>query len=106
MRWTILNALKGIGGEYEIQRVLGALGTLMYVVTGPALIWAGKLSVTFDTFCLAYPAGLAVCVGAAAGSIALKDRNVATAKLTTSQAANNNQPGGAGDAAGAGSLVA
>ena len=77
----ILNALKGIGGEFEIQRVLGALGTIVYVVTGPSLVWAGKVVTTFESFCIAYPAGLGVCIGACAGSIALKDRSTATSKV-------------------------
>lgn len=77
---SILNALKGIGGEYEVQRVLGAFGTLTYIVSAPAFIWAGKVTATLDTFCIAYPAGLAACVGATAGAIALKDRQVAKAK--------------------------
>jgi len=77
---TILNALKGIGGEYEVQRILGAFGTVIYAVTAPALVWTGKVTVSFDTFCLAYPTGLAACIGATAGAIALKDRQVAKAK--------------------------
>lgn len=77
---SILNALKGIHGTYEIQRILGAFGTTTYIVTGPALVWVGKVSVTFDTFCIAYPAGLAACLGAAAGAVALKDRQVAKAQ--------------------------
>lgn len=77
---TLLNALKGVGGEFEVQRVLGAVGTLVYIVTAPALVWAGKVVVSFDSFCLAYPAGIAACLGATAGSIALKDRQVAKAK--------------------------
>ncbi len=77
----LLNALKGIGGEFEVQRVLGAFGTVTYVVMAPALVWAGKITASFDSFCLAYPAGIAACIGATAGSIALKDRNVAAAKI-------------------------
>ena len=77
---TLLNALKGVGGEFEVQRVLGAVGTLVYIVTAPALVWTGKVIVSFDSFCLAYPAGIAACLGATAGSIALKDRQVAKAK--------------------------
>ena len=80
-RFTILNALKGIGGEYEVQRVLGAFGTTTFVVMAPALVWTGKITASFDSFCLAYPAGIAACIAATAGSIALKDRNVATAKV-------------------------
>ncbi|PZU10276.1 hypothetical protein [Sphingomonas sp.] len=77
---SILTALRGIGGEYEIQRLLGAFGTVVYIVTAPALVWAQMVTVTFDTFCLAYPAGLAACIGASAGAIVLKDRGVAKAK--------------------------
>lgn len=78
---TILNALKGVTGEFEIQRVLGATGTLVYIVTAPALVWARIVAVSFEGFCLAFPAGLAACVGATAGAIALKDRQVARAKV-------------------------
>lgn len=77
---TILNALKGVTGGYEIQRVLGATGTLVYIVTAPALVWARIVAVSFEGFCLAFPAGLAACVGATAGAIALKDRQLAKAK--------------------------
>ena len=77
---TLLNALKCVGGEFEVQRVLGAVGTLVYIFTAPALVWAGKVVASFDSFCLAYPAGIAACLGATAGSIALKDRQVAKAK--------------------------
>ncbi|WDA36391.1 hypothetical protein [Sphingobium sp. YC-XJ3] len=77
---TILNALKGIGGEYEVQRILGAFGSIVFIVSAPALVWAGKITASFDSFCLAYPAGIATCIGATAGAIALKDRQVAKAK--------------------------
>jgi hypothetical protein len=77
----LLNALKGIGGEFEVQRVLGAFGTIVFTINAPALVWAGKITVSFDGFCLAYPAGIAACIGATAGAIALKDRQTATAKV-------------------------
>lgn len=77
---SILAALRGVGGEFELQRLLGGLGTVTYIATGPALVWAGKITVSFDTFCLTYPTGLAACLGATAGAIALKDRNVAVAR--------------------------
>ncbi|PZU10043.1 hypothetical protein [Sphingomonas sp.] len=78
---SLFNALRGIGGEYEIQRLLGALGTVVYIVMAPALVWFRMVTVTFDTFCIAYPAGLAACIGASAGAIVLKDRGVAKAKV-------------------------
>jgi len=77
----LLNALKGIGGEYEVQRIIGAFGSVVYIVSAPALVWAGKITASFDSFCLAYPAGIAACITATAGAIALKDRSVAKAKV-------------------------
>lgn len=77
----VLNALKGIGGEYEVQRILGAFGSVVFIISAPALVWAGKITASFDSFCLAYPTGIAACIGATAGAIALKDRQVAKAKI-------------------------
>ena len=77
---TILNALKGAGGDFEVQRILGAFGTIVYIMTAPALVWAGKVQVSFEGFCMAYPAGLGGCVLTGAGAIALKDRQLAKAK--------------------------
>lgn len=79
---SILNALKGISGEFEIQRIIGAVGTLVYIAAAPIFVAAGIIPhVTLTEFCLAYPGGLAACVGSVAGSIALKDRSVATARV-------------------------
>ena len=77
---SILSALKGIDGGFEVQRILGALGTVVYIFTTPALVWAGKVEATLDSFCVLFPAGLGACLGATAGAIALKDRQVAKAK--------------------------
>lgn len=90
----LFNALKGIGGEFEVQRVLGAFGTVVYIVTAPALVWAGKVTVSFDSFCIAYPAGIAACLAATAGSIALKDRQVATAKIISENGSDPRRPAG------------
>lgn len=90
----LFNALKGIGGEFEVQRVLGAFGTVVYIVTAPALVWAGKVTASFDSFCIAYPAGIAACLAATAGSIALKDRQVATAKIISETGADPRRPAG------------
>ena len=82
----LLNALKGISGEYEVQRILGAVGTLTYTFTAPALVWFGKVTVSFEGFCIAYPAGLGACILTTAGAIAIKDRQVAKAKTETAAA--------------------
>ena len=82
MKFPIINALKGIGGEFEVQRVLGAIGTLTYVVAVPVFVVTRVIvNVSVTEFCIAYPGGLAACIGATAGAIALKDRSVATAKV-------------------------
>lgn len=89
---SIKNALKGIGGEYEVQRVLGAFGSMVYIVTAPILVATGKITASFDSYCLAYPTGIAACIGATAGAIALKDRNVAAAKVVQQTGANPATP--------------
>lgn len=79
---SVLRALRGIGGEYEVQRVLGAVGTITYTFSVPILVATRVIErVDITAFCLAYPSGLAACIGATAGAIALKDRSVATAKV-------------------------
>lgn len=88
---NISTMLKGIGGEYEINRVVGAFGAAVYVIGANGfeawqVIWKGA---AFDitAYCLAFPAGLGVAVGAIAGAVALKDRSVATARATDAASA-------------------
>lgn len=84
---SLMNMFRGIGGEFEVQRVLGAVGTLTYTFAVPLFVALGTIrDVSVTEFCLAYPGGLAACVGATAGAIALKDRNVAQAKVTEASA--------------------
>jgi uncharacterized iron-regulated membrane protein len=80
---SITNILRGIGGEFEINRVVGAFGGFAYIVGAHAfLAWDIHRGAHFDlpTYCLTFPAGLAAVVGAIAGAVALKDRNVAIAR--------------------------
>lgn len=86
--WT--GIFKGSGGEYEVNRFVGGVGVLAYIVTVPGLV-AFEVIVRhrqFDivAFCTAYPAGLAVAIGAIAGAVAIKDRQVARAKTETAAA--------------------
>lgn len=81
----ILQALKGISGEFEINRVIGAIGGIVYILAVPMftaweVIHNGR---EFDViaFCAAYPAGIVLIVGAIAGATAYKDKGVATAKV-------------------------
>lgn len=80
---NLSSMLKGIGGEFEINRVVGAVGGLSYIVCANAFqAWAIHRGAQFDltAYCLSFPAGLGVAVGSIAGAVALKDRNVAKAK--------------------------
>lgn len=80
--WT--GIFKGSSGEYEVNRFVGAIGVLVYIVAAPAFVaWNMALGREFDliAFCTAYPAGLGVAIGAIAGAVAIKDRNVAKAKV-------------------------
>lgn len=79
----ITHALRGIGGEFEINRVAGAFGTVVYVIAANAfVVWNMVKGEAFNVteYCLAFPGGLAVCVAAIAGAVAVKDRNVAVAQ--------------------------
>lgn len=86
----ITNALRGTTGEFEINRLVGAFGATAYVLCANGFVaWdVLKLGHAFDVtaYCLAFPTGLGVAVGAIAGAVALKDRNVATARLTNARA--------------------
>lgn len=79
----ITNALKGISGEFEVNRVVGAFGAAAYVICGNGFVaWNMAKGQAFNVteYCLAFPGGLAVAVGAIAGAVAIKDRNVAVAQ--------------------------
>lgn len=80
----LTNALRGIGGEFELNRVVGAVGGVAYVVGANAFVaWNMVAGREFDlvAYCTAFPGGLGIVVGAIAGAVAIKDRNVATAKV-------------------------
>ena len=82
--FSLANALKGIGGEYELNRVVGAFGGVAYIVGANAFTaWQMAEGRGFDlvAYCTAFPAGLGVVVGAIAGAVAWKDKGVASAKV-------------------------
>ena len=86
---NLTNMLKGIGGEPELVRTLGAVGVAAYIVGALGFqTWNMIRGVNFDVvaFCAAFPTGLGVAIGAAAGAVAIKDRNVASGKATEAQA--------------------
>lgn len=79
------DALRGVGGHYEITRVLGGFGCLAYCVCANAFVAHDVLlkGENFDlsVYGLWFPAGLAAIIAAAAGSAAVKDRQVANAQV-------------------------
>ena len=78
------NALRGIGGEFEISRVVGALGGATYVIGAHAYVaWnmAEGREFNLTEYCLAFPGGLAAVLAAIAGAAAYKDKGVASAKV-------------------------
>jgi hypothetical protein len=80
----LTNAFKGIGGEFELIRSVGALGVVVYVIGANAFVaWNMAMGEKFNVteYCLAFPGGLAVAYGAIAGAAAYKDRGAATAKV-------------------------
>jgi hypothetical protein len=79
------NAFRGAGGEYEVNRLVGGLGAVAYIIgahifVGWDVIAKGR---PFDitAYCLAFPGGLGVAVGSIAGAVAWKDKGVASAKI-------------------------
>lgn len=75
---------RGANGEPEVNRVVGAFGGFVYVICAQVFVaWELILGRAFDlaTYCLAFPAGVAAIVGGTAGAVAIKDRNVASAKV-------------------------
>lgn len=81
----LTGAMRGIGGEFEINRVVGAFGGVVYVIGAQVFVaWNMIAGREFDLFmyCTAFPAGLAAVVAAIAGAVGWKDTKVAAAKNT------------------------
>lgn len=85
----LLDLVRGIGGEPEIIRTSGAFGLVAFVLSVIGFtIWHMAAGKDFDViaYCASFSGGLVAIYGAVAGAVALKDRNVATAKATEAQA--------------------
>jgi len=90
-------AFKGANGSYEVNRIVGAFGGFAYVIGANMFVaWELALGRAFDltAYCLSFPAGLAVVAGGTAAAVAIKDRNVASAKVIE---ATGSQPGKASE---------
>jgi hypothetical protein len=80
---SLLNLLKGISGEYEINRVLGASGVASYIICANSFVaWNMAAGRPFDVtaYCVAFPGGLSAVLLAIGGAVAIKDRNVEVAR--------------------------
>lgn len=76
--------LRGINGTVELNRLSLFMGALGYVLGTIAFqAWAMRNGQDFDVtaFCLAFGGGFAGLGLGGAGAIAIKDRNVASAKV-------------------------
>ncbi len=89
-------ALKGINGAFELNRLVGFFGGLVYVIcanifVGYEVFWLGK-SFDITAYCLAFPGGLAMIAGGTAGAIAWKDKAVASARVTEATGSKPAEP--------------
>lgn len=85
MSWSINHAFKGLNGEFEVVRLLGAAGVAAYIIGANGFqAWNIGNGHSFDVaaYCIAFPGGLAAVLAAVAGSAAWKDKGVASAKVT------------------------
>ena len=82
---NLSSILKGVGREPEMLRTVGAFSLVIYVLTWCSIGWYLALwhpdRFDFTIFCAAGTGGFCAMFGSIAGSIALKDRNVAKAKI-------------------------
>lgn len=85
MAGGILNALRGIGGEFELTRVVGGASAFTFL-TGAVGFQAWNMAEgrPFDltAWCIALPGGAGAILASIAGAASLKDRNIAVAKQT------------------------
>lgn len=92
----ILNILRGLGGEFEITRVLGSIGVAVYIVGTHVFVgWTVfHLNKPFDVvaYCAAFPSGLAIAIGVIATAAGAKDKAVAAAQTVRDTGALPAQP--------------
>ena len=85
MTWSINHAFKGLNGEFEAVRLLGAAGVASFILGANGFqAWNIANGHPFDvaSYCTFFPAGLAAVIAAIAGGAAWKDKGVASAKVT------------------------
>lgn len=81
---SLSNMMRGISGGFEVNRVIGTVGGFAYIFGAHAFVaWdtiAEGRPFDLTAYCLSFPAGLAAVVTGVAGAVAIKDRNVASAR--------------------------
>lgn len=80
--------LRGVTGEPELVRSLGALGVGVYIVAAHGfVIWNMARGVAFDitAYCLAFPGGLTTIIAGVGTAAGFKDKAVAQARATETQ---------------------
>lgn len=86
---SLSNIFKGVGGEFEIGRVLLVVGVAATIVVPPIylLVDMAHNGWHFDitAFCVSYPAGIVALVAGGVLAIASKEKSVAQARLLVAQ---------------------
>lgn len=80
--------LRGVTGEPELVRSLGALGVGVYILAAHAFVlWDMARGTHFDitAYCLAFPGGLTTIIAGVGTAAGIKDKAVAQARATESQ---------------------
>lgn len=85
----LTNMLKGISNEFEVTRVMGAVGGAAYIICANGFVaWDclhnGK-SFDVTAYCLAFPGGMAALLGATATAAGYKEGKIADARATQAQ---------------------
>lgn len=85
----ISEALRGANGGIELNRFVGFLGGLFYIIGAHVFVaWELILGREFDlaTYCVVFPAGVAGLASGTALAVSIKDKAVASAKVTEQSA--------------------
>lgn len=91
----ILNALRGISGEFELGRLLlassGVAGIVTPIVFETLDMWHNGWHFDVTAWCVAYPGGLGALASLGVFAIGKKDKAVAEAKATNALTAQQIQ---------------
>jgi hypothetical protein len=93
---ALIDLMKGVNGNFEVTRVVGAVGAMAYIFGANGFegwqIFGLHHDFDLTSYCLSFPTGLGVAVGAISASAGWKDRQTAKAVQTRD---GTNQPAAA-----------